>query len=89
MDKSKLKLESRKLNPVIIIGKDGINQGVIDHLKRVIKQKKLVKVKMLRSYIDSESEKGLTKKQIGEKIADLTGSLFVEVMGLTVSLAKK
>ncbi len=52
MDKSKLKLESRKLNPVIIIGKEGINQGVIDHLKRVIKQKKLVKVKMLRSYID-------------------------------------
>ena len=89
MDKSKLKLEARKLNPMIIIGKDGINDGVVDHLKRVIKQKKLVKVRMLRSFTDSEEEKGLNKKQVGAKLAELTGSLLVEVMGLTVSLAKK
>ena len=89
MEIAKIKIESRNLLPVVIIGKNGINEEVINHIKRVIKKKKLIKIKLLHSYIDLEKKGGFSKKQIGQKLADLTGSKLIEVMGLTVSLAKK
>lgn len=89
MDLKKLKLESRSLEPVVIIGKQGFNNSVISHIKHVLKKKKLIKVKLSRGYLDSELEKGKSRKEIALNIAELTGTVLVDTVGLTVSLGRK
>jgi RNA-binding protein len=89
MDLKKLKVESRGLEPVVIIGKQGINDSVISHIKHVLKKKKLIKIKLSRGYLDSQLDSGKSRKEIALNIAELTNTILIDSVGLTVSLGRK
>lgn len=66
------------LKAVIQIGKEGITSGVVEELKRQLKEKKLVKVKFLRSaLIKTERE------QLAKELQEKTGAILIEIRGNT------
>jgi RNA-binding protein len=84
MEKEKLyqlKSEASKISPILNIGKSGINDSVIEELKKQIKANRLVKVKVLKS---AETEKDL--KTISEELAEATKSTLIELRGRTIVL---
>jgi RNA-binding protein len=72
------------LDPVMAIGKNGITENVIKALKEHLKNKKLIKVKILKNFIQ-----GKDKKDIFNEIAEKTDSNIVHKVGFTVTLYKK
>ena len=65
------------------------NKSFFDHIYHLDK-KKLVKIKLSRSYLDSCMEEcDFSRKEIAQNIADKTNSILVDYVGLTVCLARK
>ncbi|MBU1111326.1 MAG: YhbY family RNA-binding protein [archaeon] len=89
MDIEKLKLESKKLEPVVIIGKNGLTEETVEHIKQVLKKHRLIKIKLLRSFVSEKADEGMNKKAIGLEIAQRCNVILVDVVGLTVSLSRK
>jgi len=79
------KQQAKALKPIMQIGKSGLGQGTITLLERELKQKRLVKVKVLRNFLE-ESKR--TAKEIAEELAQFTGSTIVLVVGHTITLHK-
>jgi RNA-binding protein YhbY len=89
MDLGALKKESKGLNSVVQIGKNGATFPVLDQIKRILQKKKLIKIKLSRSFVEEQEKEGKKKKDIGQDLADSTNSVVVDVVGFTVSLAKR
>lgn len=89
MNLEKLKLESKRLDPVVIIGKNGLTKETIEHIKQVLKKRRLIKIKLLRSFVSEKADDGMNKKDIGQEIAEECNAILVDVVGLTVSLSRK
>ncbi|SNQ61688.1 YhbY family RNA-binding protein [Candidatus Methanoperedens nitratireducens] len=71
------------LEPTLHIGKAGI-EGVVEELKIQLKSRKLVKVRFLRtSFIEGD------KKELMQKLADLSGSELVQTRGNTAVYSRK
>jgi RNA-binding protein len=83
-DAKELKAKAMGLEPAVRIGKSGLSDSVVEEIKKHIKQKGLVKVKMLRSFVGSND-----KKALAEEIAEKTGSTLVGRIGFAVVLARK
>ncbi len=72
-----------ELEPTLHIGKAGI-EGVVEELKIQLKGRKLVKVRFLRTaFIEGN------KKELMQKLADLSGSELVETRGNTAVYSRK
>ena len=84
--KEKIMLRSRakKLKPSLRIGKSGLTDGVAKEIVLLLKNKKLVKIKLLASSVE-----GNDKKSFAEKIASKTQSELVESVGNVVVLHRK
>ncbi len=83
----KLRSESKTLKPAIIIGKNGINDEVIKNIKKHLKTYGLIKIKILKTYIDGDD--GVRdKKAIAADIAARCEAKLVDLVGFTVVLAK-
>ncbi len=71
------------LEPTLHVGKAGI-EGVVEELKIQLKSRKLVKVRFLRTaFIEGN------KKELMQKLADLSGSELVETKGNTAVYSRK
>ena len=68
-----LKSRAHHLDPVLIIGKNGISDGTIESLNKALNAKELIKVK----FSDFKSE----KKQLSNNIEKLTKSHLVSIIG--------
>tara|TARA_Y100001970_G_C14192957_1_gene836434 strand:+ start:418 stop:726 length:309 start_codon:yes stop_codon:yes gene_type:complete len=68
-----LKSRAHHLDPVLIIGRNGISDGTIESLSKALKVKELIKVK----FSDFKSE----KKQLSNNIEKLTKSHLVSIIG--------
>jgi len=79
-----LKKKAAALEPIVRIGKSGLSGTVVGEIKKQIEQKKLIKVKMLRSFVGAGD-----KKKLAAEIAEKTGSTLVHSVGLIAVLAKK
>jgi len=79
-----LKIRAKALEPVIRIGKLGLNQGVITEIKKQLHKKNLVKVKILKSALGEQD-----KKEFAEEIAEKTNSELIDFVGLIVVLNNK
>ncbi len=82
--KDERKIRGKSLDPIMRIGKSGITENVINDLKEHLKKRGLIKVKILRAYIE---EKG--KKEAFENLATMTGAEIIDIVGFTAVLAKK
>lgn len=86
MDKKLLKNKSKHLVPVMNIGKNGITEGAIKQLEIDFSTKELIKIKFLRTYLE---EKEIKPKQAAEKLASMTSSEIIDVVGFTASFYKQ
>lgn len=72
------------LKPAVWIGKNGIKSGVVNQIKGMLKQKRMIKVKFLRSFIDSND-----REEAARNLASLTDSVIIEQTGFTVVLRRR
>jgi len=79
-----LKAKAKALDPIVNIGKEGLSYPLVDELKFLLKKKKLIKVKMLRSYFEDKD-----KKELAKEIAQKTNSTLVDAIGNVVVLYKR
>lgn len=83
-DSKESKAKAMALEPVVRIGKSGLTDSVVNEIKKHIEKKKIIKVKMLKTFVGADDKKALAKE-----IADKTGSELVHRIGFVVVLAKK
>ncbi len=72
------------LKVAIQIGKKGITNGVVEELKRQLKEKKLVKVKFLRTAL-GETE----REQLAKELQERTGAILIGIRGNTAVFQRK
>ena len=73
-----------ELKPVIRVGKNGVTENIINDVKMLVKKKKIVKIKVLRSALNSA-----TMKDIANKILKETNLRIVQLRGHSVVVRGK
>ena len=76
-----LRSQAHHLEPVVLIGKNGIKDGTIESINKVFQTRELIKIKF-REFKDE-------KLSLSEKIAELTNSQVVGVIGHTVIIFRQ
>ena len=79
--RSYLQSQAHHLEPVVLIGKHGITDGTIESIDKVLEARELIKIKF-REFKDE-------KLSLSEKIAELTNSQVVGVIGHTVIIFRQ
>jgi Predicted RNA-binding protein containing KH domain, possibly ribosomal protein len=77
--KKELMRRANELSPTVHVGKDGLDEGVLDEIKMQLKNARLIKIKVL-SNSDGDA------KELAEKIAESTNSVSVDVRGSVIVL---
>ena len=81
MDREKklLRAKGKKLEPVVRIGKSGINENSVKEINKVLEKRRLIKIKLLQS-----SFKAGEKDKIVNEIVSKTHSVLIESIGNVV-----
>ncbi len=80
----RMKSKAHALEPLVRIGKNGLTESTVLQVKRVLLKRKLVKIKLLRSFVESND-----RKKAGKELAAKTGAELIEQIGFTVVLYKR
>ncbi len=80
----KLRARAHLLEPTVRVGKNGITDGTITEIVKVLRHSRLVKIKLLRSYIDSHD-----KDAAAQELAQKTKCELVQQFGNVLVLYKK
>lgn len=78
--KRKLKSQAQTLEPIIKLGKGGLNERIIDEARRALNRQSLIKVR----FVDFKAE----KKEMADQLAQRTDSHVVQIIGNNVVLYK-
>lgn len=70
-----------KLTPLVLIGKEGLNESVITAVKTELLHHELIKVKI-------GTNSSVNKQEAGESIPQASGALLVQLIGKTLLLYK-
>jgi len=81
-EKIKEKIHSRA---DIQLGKKGVNESVVNEIKRRLKNQQVIKIRINRNLIKS----GIERQEIAQEIEEKTGATIIEIRGNTIILAKK
>lgn len=87
MDKKRileLRGQAAQMDSTTHIGKNGVTPTLIEEISRQLKENKLVKIKLLKSAVES-----MPREEIAKAIAEQTRSELIEVKGNTVVLFKR
>ena len=76
-----LRSQAHHLEPVVLIGKNGIKDGTIESINKVLQTRELIKIKF-REFKDE-------KLSLSEKIAELTNSQVIGVIGHRVIIFRQ
>ena len=79
-----LKMRAQGIEPSIRIGKQGITAGIVEEIKRQLAKKNMVKIKCLKSFMQSAD-----KKKFAGELAEKTNSKVVHQVGFVIVLVKK
>lgn len=79
--------QSRRYITSVNIGKNGLTEEVFEEIKLVLKKKKAVRVKLLKSCVEN-IKKTTTTKEIYSQIAQKTNSKIEKAIGFVVFLKK-
>ena len=77
------KMNTSELKPIVFIGKQGVTGSVISEIKEQLKNRKLIKVKILRS-----AREEMNRKEIAENVVNSVGAKLVELRGNTFILSR-
>ncbi|MDR0309900.1 MAG: YhbY family RNA-binding protein [Candidatus Methanoplasma sp.] len=80
--KKELMRRANDLSPTVHVGKEGIDDGVLNEIVAQLKKARLIKVKVL-------STVEIDTKEIAEELASSTNSVIVDVRGSVVVLTDK
>ena len=69
------------LSPTVLIGKDGVSEGLVGATKAALLQHELIKVRL--------AEAGDEREDVARRLAEASGAALVGVMGRTVLLYKR
>ena len=83
MNRQEHRKSATAIEPALQIGKSGI-EAVVDELRTQLKNKKLIKVKFLKTAFHEGD-----KHEMAEKLATMTGSDLIEVRGNTAVFRRK
>src|SRR3989338_9172241 len=72
LDLPALRERARSLEPVLRLGKNGLSEGALKEMIIQLKQKRLIKIKLLKSILE-----GKDKKTLAREIAEKTGAVLV------------
>ncbi len=72
-----IKKQAKTLKPMVRVGKSGINDSLIEEIKKHLKKRKIVKVKFLKNSADRNV------KEMAANISTLTSSDVISVIGFT------
>jgi RNA-binding protein len=78
-----IKRQLTDARPTIHIGKSGASEEILNEIRRQLDNKKMVKIKILKTALGSDKA-----KQFASKMAELTQSSLVDVRGHTFILYK-
>ncbi len=81
MNKAALREQSKILQPVVRIGKNGLTPNILEEILRQLKKKKLIKVKLLKAFVDTHKRDDAAK-EIAASCAAETVQLVGNVMVL-------
>ncbi len=76
MDKKEIRKKAKIIQPAVRIGKSGLTTGVLQEIKNQLKLHNLIKVKLLKSLVDS-----IDKKAFIAEIANSTNSELILSVG--------
>ncbi len=79
-----MRQESKNMTPNMIIGKNGFTDNVIIKIKQDLAKHKMVKLKILQSYISDKD-----KNEVFDDIAEKTNAKVVDKIGFTLTLTRK
>ena len=80
--RKELMRRANDLSPTVHVGKDGVDEGLLNEIVTQLKKNRLIKVKVLSNAESDASE-------ISTMIAEATGSVIVDVRGGVVVLTDK
>ena len=80
--RKELMRRANDLSPTVHVGKEGIDEGVLNEITSQLKNARLIKVKVLGTV-------GTDPKTIAEELASSTNSVIVDVRGGVVVLTDK
>ena len=81
-ERKRLRRIGHALNPVVMLGNDGLSEGVLEEARRALNDHELIKAKVLGE--DREA-----RQQLIEALAEQTGAQIVQKIGKIVLLFKK
>ena len=81
--KEELRKSAQALKPMAQIGKSGMTDEVIAEVKKHLKKKKLIKVKLLKTFVQDQS-----KDELFDKLQEITGAFIVQKVGFMIVLYK-
>lgn len=84
MDIKELKKKSKNLEPILRIGKNGINETVILEIKKHLKKRGLIKIRFLNSVLEK-----VEKRKMIEEIVEKTSSRLIEQVGNVMTIYKE
>lgn len=70
------------LRPTVHVGKEGVTDTLIEEIAKQVKNRKVVKVRLLPSVEED-------RKQVAEDLANRSNSVLIEVVGHTVLLCDR
>jgi len=77
-----LRAEAHHLNPIFQVGKGGVNDALIKHIKEAIEIRELMKIRILDNCEED-------KHEVAEALAKGARAELVQLIGLTVVLYKE
>jgi RNA-binding protein len=79
-----LKAKAMAERPLVWVGKNGITDEIIAQIDNFLKKNKLVKVRLLNSYVDTHD-----RKEAAKELSEKTGSKVINQIGFVVALYRK
>jgi RNA-binding protein len=79
-----LRGQAARMEATTHVGKNGVTPSLIEEISRQLKDNKLVKIKLLKSAVESKP-----RKELAEDLAAKTGAELIEVKGNTAVLFKR
>ncbi|MBP1968732.1 RNA-binding protein [Virgibacillus natechei] len=77
-----LRSEANQLKPIFQVGKDGVNENMIQQIKEALEKRELMKVNVLQNSLED-------KDTVAEQLAEGTNAEVAQVIGNIIVLYKE